>query len=544
MDVPTVPLTTSAEEFCSMPQGAFEPMAAFDDSTASFTASASTPATTTMPSDSTQPDITSSQSEPFQLSSQGEPAENATNSNKSGSDETEPKKKHSSSRALFAPRSLSITDLKLDSSINASIEETGITLDDIAAYVKEPDPKDRKADGGKKWTCIYPGCGKKFGRKENIKSHIQTHLGDRQFRCNHCNKCFVRGHDLKRHSKIHTGLKPYPCECGNSFARHDALTRHKQRGMCSGAIRPAAPRTAKRGRPRTRKLDRPDLAERADKAKKTREKVAGNPSNGELPSAPDMSSTVSMSSSAASVTSLADTVTTYSCPPSQAKEDQSLPNANNIGLPPNLFTFTPPTSPGMVIPEQYKVGNVQPLELPHGLPDLAATSTVGFREDQTLLQWDSQASGTLDNITGDMLNQQNMARLPPSPAPLASKPCSPTDEPSELAAPLLCQPSCNGFDNAIIFDDKTGAPNMFEAYTADSKFAQTMAFSNGMVNFASMVPSDLNGEFDFQPRMLLPDEANGDNSSPLFSDRFSSFSNMEVQDAFLGDNALASAIAL
>ncbi|EEP82601.1 predicted protein [Uncinocarpus reesii 1704] len=114
----------------------------------------------------------------------------------------------SPSKTLLSPRALSIADLNLDASIDASIEETGITLDDIAAYIDGPDLTDNK------WICKYEGCNKRFGRKENIKSHVQTHLGDRQFKCNHCNKCFVRGHDLKRHSKIHTGVKPYPCECG------------------------------------------------------------------------------------------------------------------------------------------------------------------------------------------------------------------------------------------------------------------------------------------------------------------------------------------
>ncbi|KAF2237311.1 hypothetical protein EV356DRAFT_421947, partial [Viridothelium virens] len=82
--------------------------------------------------------------------------------------------------------------------------------------------------------CLYEDCAKKFGRRENIKSHVQTHLGDRQFKCNECQKCFVRQHDLKRHAKIHSGDKPHICLCGNGFARHDALTRHRQRGVCIG----------------------------------------------------------------------------------------------------------------------------------------------------------------------------------------------------------------------------------------------------------------------------------------------------------------------
>ncbi|KAL8794526.1 MAG: hypothetical protein Q9195_002861 [Heterodermia aff. obscurata] len=143
---------------------------------------------------------------------------------------------------------------------------TGISLEEVNAFISGPNED-------QKWTCMYPDCGKKFGRKENIKSHVQTHLGDRQFLCVHCNKRFVRQHDLKRHEKIHTGVKPYPCECGHSFARMDALTRHKQRNTCVGGIGgPAAvdKKDIKRGRPRKH---RPDTEERLDKASRTRQRV-------------------------------------------------------------------------------------------------------------------------------------------------------------------------------------------------------------------------------------------------------------------------------
>ncbi|KAK3997935.1 metallothionein expression activator [Cladorrhinum sp. PSN332] len=150
-----------------------------------------------------------------------------------------------------------------DINIEETKTDTGVTIDDITAYIQGPDP----ADG--KWVCLYEECGKRFGRKENIKSHVQTHLNDRQYQCPSCHKCFVRQHDLKRHAKIHTGIKPYPCECGNSFARHDALTRHRQRGMCIGAFDGIVRKVVKRGRP---KKVRPDIEERRDKSDRTRRK--------------------------------------------------------------------------------------------------------------------------------------------------------------------------------------------------------------------------------------------------------------------------------
>ena len=230
-------------------------------------------------------------------------------------------------KAALSPRAMSIADLNLDANIDASIEETGITIDDIVAFIEGPDPEDNK------WICTYGGCNKRFGRKENIKSHVQTHLGDRQFKCDHCNKCFVRGHDLKRHSKIHTGVKPYPCACGNTFARQDALTRHRQRGMCTGAFKDAVRKMVKRGRPRKH---RPEIEERQDKAARTR----GRANEKSYEPSISESSGVSLAS-----------------PPSESFETASIQGASpagdiqflhgeSFGLPPDVFTFTPPASPG------------------------------------------------------------------------------------------------------------------------------------------------------------------------------------------------------
>ncbi|CAM1503825.1 Fc.00g014160.m01.CDS01 [Cosmosporella sp. VM-42] len=148
--------------------------------------------------------------------------------------------------------------------IEATKTETGISLEQISKYMEGPDPEDGK------WKCLYEDCDKKFGRKENIKSHIQTHLGDRQYKCPECQKPFVRQHDLKRHAKIHSGYKPYECRCGNSFARQDALTRHKQRGMCIGGVAGVVRKNNRRGRPP--KNSRPDMETRQEKSAKTRQK--------------------------------------------------------------------------------------------------------------------------------------------------------------------------------------------------------------------------------------------------------------------------------
>ncbi|KAH7064279.1 BTE binding protein 4 [Paraphoma chrysanthemicola] len=152
-----------------------------------------------------------------------------------------------------------------DLEVDASLEYTGIAPEEVQRYISEQDPATNK------WTCLYQDCGKMFGRRENIRSHVQTHLGDRQFKCNGCGKCFVRQHDLKRHAKIHSGNKPYKCPCGAGFARQDALTRHRQRGMCVGGFADAVRRQAKRGRP---KKHRPEMEDRVEKASRTRRALA------------------------------------------------------------------------------------------------------------------------------------------------------------------------------------------------------------------------------------------------------------------------------
>ncbi|KAI1039783.1 hypothetical protein LB505_004683 [Fusarium chuoi] len=182
----------------------------------------------------------------------------------SGTPSQTPSRRHSPHRRTESVASIASAASIASINIEETKTETGVTQDEIAQFISGPDASDGK------WTCTYEDCGKKFGRKENIKSHVQTHLNDRQYQCPTCKKCFVRQHDLKRHAKIHTGIKPYPCECGNSFARHDALTRHRQRGMCIGAFDNVVRKVVKRGRPP--KKSRPDIETRMEKSARTRKK--------------------------------------------------------------------------------------------------------------------------------------------------------------------------------------------------------------------------------------------------------------------------------
>lgn len=97
----------------------------------------------------------------------------------------------------------------------------------IDQYVKELPEK--------LFQCLYPGCGKAFKRRYNVRSHIQTHLQDRPYECDYegCGKAFVRNHDLMRHKRTHA-KKPFICPCGKRFLKESAMMSHRSKMICSG----------------------------------------------------------------------------------------------------------------------------------------------------------------------------------------------------------------------------------------------------------------------------------------------------------------------
>lgn len=243
-----------------------------------------------------------------------------------------------------------INDTDLDARVRASVRDTGVSSEKIAEYIAGPDAKDGK------YVCLFDNCGSRFGRKENIKSHVQTHLDDRPYQCDVCDKLFVRGHDLKRHLKTHTGKKPFGCLCGASFARHDALTRHRQRDMCVGGVTGFVPKTTRRGRPP--KKNRPDMETRQAKSTRTRQRVAEK---------------------AASVSPVKF----------EASALQQAPVFNSPNYAPSttISSFTPPTSPGHAqSPTNVGTSLVSQLEDDMLPPPLSPTQEAHNRYGQAIAQ--------------------------------------------------------------------------------------------------------------------------------------------------------------
>ncbi|KAL4786205.1 hypothetical protein BJX76DRAFT_137310 [Aspergillus varians] len=369
-------------------------------------------------------------------------------------------------KAKLSPRVASIDNLNLDTRVHASIKETGVSIDEIASYIHGPDPEDGK------WACLHPGCERRFGRKENIKSHVQTHLGDRQYKCDHCEKCFVRGHDLKRHAKIHTGDKPYECLCGNVFARHDALTRHRQRGMCVGGYKGIVRKTTKRGRP---KKHRPEFDERRDKASKTRQRIA------------EKSSFESSGSDSSRHT-----------PPSEVFENMSIHGSSSADemvtfdnpnyLPPDVFTFTPPDSPN------YGMGSkpVSPRSLTPGSEDEMLPPSPSRRRLEKILEESGlphiSDSGTCSFSTAS--SSSTHALSSPHMAPTLSD----ASQPSDLD--IFINESSSGFGKHEF--PGLGDPEMatFPDYVNNSAFESSLDMLQGK-NF-STAPSMGDDFFSFQ----------------------------------------------
>ena len=83
--------------------------------------------------------------------------------------------------------------------------------------------------------CGYESCGRKFTRIQALKSHINSHTNDSEFRC-YAGDCvgairYLSRRSLTRHIQIkHTFEKPYQCElCDKRFRRIDHLKCHTKR---------------------------------------------------------------------------------------------------------------------------------------------------------------------------------------------------------------------------------------------------------------------------------------------------------------------------
>ncbi|MCJ1324606.1 hypothetical protein MMC10_001268 [Thelotrema lepadinum] len=197
---------------------------------------------------------------------------------------------------------------------------TGVTSEQVEAFIQGPDPETSK------FFCLFEGCRMgPFGRKENIRAHVQTHLGDRKYVCTVCENRFVRPNDLKRHAIIHQEVKEFTCKCGAAFGRQDALRRHRiRKPFCvdgDPTLELMRREEKKRGRPR--KIAPTETTERRERKENIRKQVMAKKRTEST--APSIASTHKSG---------------RSCSP----EDQLEPAGAEFS--PGNMSLTPPVSPG------------------------------------------------------------------------------------------------------------------------------------------------------------------------------------------------------
>lgn len=86
----------------------------------------------------------------------------------------------------------------------------------------------------KLFCCMYPGCGKEYGTKFNLKRHVVVyHRKEKEVECQVCGKSFRVLQNYIEHSYIHTNEKPYKCQlCGKKFRHKASYFAHSRKKLC------------------------------------------------------------------------------------------------------------------------------------------------------------------------------------------------------------------------------------------------------------------------------------------------------------------------
>jgi len=81
------------------------------------------------------------------------------------------------------------------------------------------------------FNCLFPGCGKSFKFRSEIKRHLTIHSTKRFYHCSFpgCTKAFKRADALASHAKVHSTTSLFDCyfkDCDAKFTTKSALNYH------------------------------------------------------------------------------------------------------------------------------------------------------------------------------------------------------------------------------------------------------------------------------------------------------------------------------
>ena len=75
--------------------------------------------------------------------------------------------------------------------------------------------------------CVCEICAKAFKNNRALKFHMNSHTGERPYKCDKCGAAFLRPTNLANHVVIHRNEK-FTCEvCDRSFVHKRSFDRHK-----------------------------------------------------------------------------------------------------------------------------------------------------------------------------------------------------------------------------------------------------------------------------------------------------------------------------
>lgn len=101
--------------------------------------------------------------------------------------------------------------------------------DDLTSHISEV----HVGSGQSTYRCRWANCKRHatvFPQRQKVMRHIQTHTGDKPFKCTTCRRRFSEMNIMKQHLRTHTGEKPYECDfCPSTFTISSALTIHRRK---------------------------------------------------------------------------------------------------------------------------------------------------------------------------------------------------------------------------------------------------------------------------------------------------------------------------